>query len=118
MVFLSALDCILPFDKIVSYLTSSGFSTGPTPSPSSSSSLALEDSKEETSNGALVSSSNSASSPPASDAAEPNPPSLRIMHGAEHGAILSSWKWIKEVAKAVEDVADAARRWDDEEGEE
>jgi hypothetical protein len=39
-----------------------------------------------------------------------------MMEG-EHGAVLSSWKWIKEVARAVEDVAEAGRRWDEDEDE-
>lgn len=36
--------------------------------------------------------------------------SLQVMKGAEHAGVLFSWKWSKEVARAVDRVGEAAEK--------
>ncbi|GAA5861183.1 hypothetical protein JCM8547_008511 [Rhodosporidiobolus lusitaniae] len=99
VVFFAEKDCILPVSKLEHYLSASAFSTSSSSPPPPYS---------EKNGSAAVIPSPSPSTPPSTTA------SLRVMKGLEHGAILASWSWCREVAKAVEHVADAARRWDEE----
>ncbi|GAA6006703.1 hypothetical protein JCM10207_005026 [Rhodosporidiobolus poonsookiae] len=106
VVFLSERDCILPIARIRAALQSSGFSTSSPPPPYSPSAVA----KSPFSHGKTGA--------PAAAEAEPPVAPLQVMAGLEHGAVMVSRRWYKEIGRAIEAVASAAERWENDEDEE